>query len=91
MNQISVAGEKHPPRRKDAANKRYEFWQPDSLAVPLFTKKVAVQKLRYIHRNPLAGRWQLVKDPCDYKYSSARYYELDEKSFSFLKDLYEEF
>ena len=77
--------------RTDAANKKYEFWQRDSLAVPLFTKKVAVQKLKYIHWNPLAEHWQLVKDPCDYKYSSARYYELDEKNFSFLKDLWEEF
>ena len=77
--------------RTDAANKKYEFWQRDSLAVPLFTKKVAVQKLKYIHWNPLAEHWQLVKDPCDYKYSSARYYEWDEKNFPFLKDLWEEF
>lgn len=75
----------------EAANKKYEFWKTDSLAVPLFTKKVAVQKLKYIHNNPLAEHWQLVKDPCDYKYSSARYYEMDEKIFPFLKDLWEEF
>lgn len=75
----------------DADNKKYEFWQRDSLAIPLFTKKVAVQKLKYIHFNPLAEHWQLVKHPCDYKYSSARYYELDEKNFPFLKDLWEEF
>ena len=74
-----------------AENKDYEFWQRDSLAVPLFTKKVAIQKLKYMHYNPLAEHGQLVKDPCDYKYSSARYYELAEKNFPFLKDLYEEF
>ena len=73
-----------------AANKDYEFWQRDSLAIPLFTRKVAFQKLKYIHNNPLAEHWQLVKHPCDYKYSSARYYELNEKNFSFLKDLWEE-
>jgi putative transposase len=44
-----------------------------------------------MHFNPLAEHRQLVKDPCDYKYSSARYYELDEKNFPFLKDLWEEF
>lgn len=75
----------------NAANKNYEFWQSDSLAIPLFTKKVAVQKLKYVHFNPLAEHWQLVKDPCDYKYSSARYYELGEKNFPFLKDMWEEF
>ena len=75
----------------ETANKDYEFWQKTPLAIPLFTKKVAIQKLKYIHANPLAEHWQLVKDPCDYKYSSAKYYELNKKEFSFLKDLYEEF
>ncbi len=73
----------------DAENKDYEFWQRDSLAIPLFTREVALQKLNYIHNNPLKEHWNLVKDPCDYKYSSARYYELDEKNFAFLKDLWE--
>jgi len=50
---------------------------------------VAFQKLKYIHNNPLAEHWQLTKDPCSYKYSSARYYELNEKTFSFLKDLFD--
>jgi hypothetical protein len=31
------------------------------------------------------------KHPCDYKYSSAGYYELNDKSFNFLKDLWEVF
>ena len=75
----------------DEPNKKHEFWQRDPLAIPLYTRKVALQKLEYIHRNPLAEHWQLVKDPCDYNYSSARYYELNEKNFSFLKDLKEEF
>lgn len=73
----------------DAENKKYEFWQRDSLAIPLFSRKVATQKLDYLHNNPLVEHWSLVKDPCDYKYSSARYYELNEKRFPFLKDLWE--
>ena len=74
----------------DAENKKYEFWQRDSLAILLFTRKVALQKLNYIHNNPLAKHWNLVKDPCAYKYSSAKFYELDEKNFSFLKNLWDE-
>jgi len=73
----------------NASNKKYEFWQPDSLAIPIYSRKVALQKLNYIHNNPLAKHWQLVKHPCDYKYSSARYYELNEKNFAFLNDLWE--
>ena len=75
----------------EAANKQHEFWQRDPLAIPLFSRKVAFQKLNYIHYNPLAEHWQLAKDPCEYKYSSARYYELNDRSFGFLKDLRDEF
>jgi REP element-mobilizing transposase RayT len=75
----------------DVKNKEHEFWQRDPLAIHLYTKKVAFQKLNYIHRNPLAERWQLAKNPCDYKYSSAKFYETNEKTFSFLKDLRYEF
>src|SRR3982750_1041201 len=56
--------------RVDAENKKYEFWQRDSLAVPLFSRNVIIQKLDYIHSNPLAEHWSLAKDPNDYKYSS---------------------
>ena len=78
------------PYRVDAANKKHEFWQRDSLAIPLFTRKVAEQKLAYLHNNPLAEHWNLVKDPSDYTYSSATYYERNKKNFSFLRDLWEE-
>lgn len=74
-----------------AHNKRHEFWQRDSLAVHLYTGKVAYQKMNYIHNNPVADRWQLVKDPCDYIYSSASFYEKGEKHYDFLKDLRCEF
>ena len=75
----------------DAVNKSYEFWQRNPLAILLYTKPVALQKLKYIHNNPLAGRWKLVKDPCEYFYSSASFYETGEIKFDFLKDLWLEF
>lgn len=75
----------------EAHNKKYEFWQRDSLAIPLYTREVAYQKLDYLHYNPVAEQWQLVKDPCDYKYSTARFYEIGVKDFGFIKDLREEF
>ncbi len=74
-----------------ANNKNYEFWQRDSLAVHLFSKELAYQKLDYTHYNPCAQYWQLAKEPCDYLFSSARYYEMGLNNFSFLKDLRNEF
>lgn len=75
----------------NANNKNFEFWQRDSLAVHLYTKEVAYQKLDYTHYNPCTDYWQLARDPCDYFYSSARFYEMGENHYSFLKDLRNEF
>ncbi|MGC4232247.1 MAG: hypothetical protein QM594_04645 [Niabella sp.] len=75
----------------NAVNKSYEFWQRDPLAIYLFSKKVAFQKLDYIHYNPLGAHWQLVKDPVEYKYSTAKFYETGSNDFSFVKDLRDEF
>ena len=75
----------------DTHNKKYEFWQRDSLAVHLYSKHVMLQKLNFIHLNPLAAHWNLVNEPSKYNYSSAKYYEMNEKNFDFLKDLMQEF
>lgn len=77
--------------RVSASNKNYEFWQRDSLAVHLYSRDVAYQKLSYIHNNPLSEHWQLAADPCDYQFSSARFYERDLDDFGFIKDLRNEF
>jgi putative transposase len=74
----------------DATNKSYEFWQRDSLAIPLLSKAVAIQKLKYLHQNPLAKHWKLAKIPGEYYYSSASFYENNERSFPFLKSLWKE-
>ena len=73
----------------EAQNKDHEFWQRDSLAIHLYTRKVAYQKLDYIHYNPVAGA--LAIDACAYKYSTARFYEMGIREFSFIKDLREQF
>ena len=33
------------------------------------------QKLKYIHCNPVSGKWKLVIDYTDYEHSSASFYE----------------
>ena len=71
----------------DAHNKQHEFWQRDPLAILLYSKEIAFQKLDYIHYNPVAEHWQLIQDPCEYKYSSAAFYEMNKNSFPFLNDL----
>jgi putative transposase len=75
----------------NATNKKHEFWQRDSLAILLYTPKVAYQKLDYLHNNPLQSHWNLVDDSIDYLYSSIRFYESQEEAFLFLSDLRNEF
>lgn len=58
----------------DANNKKFEFWQRDSLTIQLFTEEVAYQKLDYLHFNPCTEYWQLASEPSEYFFSSARFY-----------------
>jgi hypothetical protein len=45
---------------------------------------VIEQKLDYIHNNPCQGKWMLADNPVSYQYSSAAFYECDDKSYPFL-------
>jgi putative transposase len=71
--------------RVDIANKQYEFWQRDSMAIELFSPDVAHQKLEYMHLNPLVEHWNLASDPSEYLYSSSSFYEHNDSRFPFLK------
>ena len=37
------------------------------------------QKLNYMHKNPVSGKWKLAENYLDYIHSSARFYELGEE------------
>ena len=42
---------------------------------PIFSEKFLIQKLNYIHFNPVTGKWNLASDPTQYMHSSASFYE----------------
>ena len=44
-------------------------------AKPIFSEKFLLQKLNYIHDNPVKGKWNLAKDFVLYEHSSASFYE----------------
>ena len=66
----------------DAKDRKYQVWERNSLGIPLWSQEVFMQKLEYIHNNPV--RAGLCKYSEDYKYSSARFYEKNEKDWDFL-------
>lgn len=67
-------------------DRKYQVWQRNSLSIELRSEKVYNQKLDYIHNNPVkAGLCSLAED---YKYSSAKYYILNEKNWIFITNAY---
>ena len=72
----------------NAANKKHQIWQRDSLSVEISNTTFAKQKLEYIHFNPVSGKWNLARDYMEYNYSSARFYETGVDEFGFLSNLF---
>ena len=73
----------------NAANKKHEIWQRDSLSVEISSRNFAKQKIDYIHFNPVSGKWNLAKNYLDYYYSSAKFYETGVDEFGFLNNLFQ--
>lgn len=53
-------------------NSNYQIWTHENHAVELYSRDFLMQKLNYIHMNPV--RAGIVYNPEDYVYSSARNY-----------------
>lgn len=68
-------------------DRNYIFWQRDPLAIVITDKQTAGEKLDYIHYNPMQPHWQLCKEPADYRFSSAKFYETGEDEFGILTHL----
>ena len=59
--------------RVNKADRLYQIWKREPLSVELSSEAVFLQKLEYIHYNPVAAG--LCKFPEEYHYSSALYYD----------------
>ncbi len=57
-----------------ASDRKHNIWFRDPLAVRIFSKEMAAEKLEYIHFNPLQAHWSLCNNCDDYRFSSARFY-----------------
>ncbi len=68
--------------RVNATDRAYQIWERSPLSIDLFSDKVYFQKADYIHSNPVEAG--LCKQPEDYYYSSARFYETLMDDFGFL-------
>ena len=66
----------------NAKDRKHQIWERNAVSVSLFNRNVFLQKLEYIHNNPVrAGLCVLLEE---YKYSSASFYFNGDKHWDFL-------
>ena len=70
--------------KSNKADRLFQFWKRDPLAVPMSTEEIFIQKLDYIHQNPVNEKWKLASLPEDYRWSSARFYQTGIDEFGIL-------
>ena len=56
--------------KKHKRNEKYQFWTHENHAELIYSDNFILQKVNYIHDNPVRGG--IVEKPQDYLYSSAR-------------------
>jgi putative transposase len=69
----------------NAKDRKYQFWERNPLSIEIWSEKVLLQKLKYMHENPV--RAGLCKYSDDYKYSSALFYKYGKDNWGFLTHL----
>ncbi len=74
-----------------ASDRQYNIWQRDPLAIRIFKREMAAQKLDYMHLNPMQPHWLLCRNPADYRFSSAIFYEQNLDEFGLLTHFGEAF
>lgn len=67
-----------------AADRHFQVWERNSLRIDLYAEKIFLQKLNYIHHNPIQEKWKLADIPENYRFSSAAFYETGVDEFTIL-------
>ncbi len=70
----------------DAKDRKYQIWERNPLSVDLINEKRFIQKMSYIHFNPVKAK--MCSFPEEYHYSSAKFYERGIDDFNLLKSYY---
>jgi REP element-mobilizing transposase RayT len=65
-------------------DRQYQFWQRESMVKECWSQHFFNQKMEYIHNNPCQSHWNLTTLPENYKWSSAAFYQNQDKSYNWL-------
>ena len=66
-----------------------QIWERNGLSFMLNNTQTTLQKLNYIHQNPIKEKWKLSETPEEYYYSSAKYYSTGIDEFEMLTHINE--
>lgn len=67
------------------SDRQYQFFKERPLSVPLFSDKIVIQKMNYLHQNPMQPKWHLAPRAEDYYWSSAAFYAKGDLTWPFLR------
>jgi putative transposase len=65
-------------------DRKHQIWERNSLSIDIYSKGVFLQKIDYIHKNPIRPKWGLCSKESDYLYSSAACYQRREPVWDFV-------
>jgi putative transposase len=67
-------------------DREHRIWE-EALAKNVYSEAFLFQKMEYIHNNPVDKDWRLVADRADYPYSSACFYDREQKPIIEVDDI----
>ncbi len=67
-----------------ASDRNYQLWERNPLSIERWSRPVFLEKLNYIHNNPVKYPWQLCQFPEEYNYSLASFYENGKDDYKLL-------
>lgn len=68
----------------NAKDRIYQLWERNAFWFELDNDTTLLQKLNYIHNNPLQEKWQFAENAENYLFSSAAFYHSNNNKFNFL-------
>ena len=69
-------------KREQTKGQKHKVFEESFDAKECQSLKFILEKIKYIHHNPVSKRWQLVNEFTEYEYSSASFYEKGIKKYA---------
>jgi hypothetical protein len=69
--------------------KKHQVFETSFDSKICLTNDFILQKLKYMHHNPIQSKWNLVENATDYLHSSAKFYETGDHSIFFVQNYLE--